>query len=242
MDQWNRGGPPPSTPSAKVEAGIDEMAASLRGRECRAGLDLGRVGDLSAFVLLFRPIEEPGEPWKILCRFWCPADDIEQRSRRDRAPYAVWRDQRWLIATEGNVTDFSFIAAEITRIARMFDIREIGFDRTFAGEIIQTLMDQGLAMTEVGQGFLTMAAPTAELLRLVKGGQLWHGGHPIMRWCASNLSVRQDPAGNLKPDKERSSEKIDGIAALCNALAVTLVVESDYIYADGRNLTVIDGI
>jgi phage terminase large subunit-like protein len=240
MDQWNRGGPSSSTPAALVEAGIDEMAASLRGRECRGGLDLGRVGDLSAFVLLFRPIE-PGEPWKILCRFWCPNDDIEIRSRRDRAPYSVWRDQRFLIATDGNVTDFKFIGAEVVRIARLFDIREIGFDRTFAGELIQTLMDENLNMVEVGQGFLTMAAPTAELLRLVKGGELWHGAHPIMRWCASNLSVRQDPAGNLKPDKERSSEKIDGIAALCNALAVTLVAESDRIYSDGRGLLVLGG-
>ena len=93
-------------------------------------------------------------------------------------------------------------------------------------------------MMEVGQGFMTMAAPTSELLRLVKSGQLWHGGHPVLRWMASNLSVRQDPAGNLKPDKEKSSDKIDGIAALCNALAVTLVAEPGP-YSDGRELLII---
>jgi phage terminase large subunit-like protein len=95
-----------------------------------------------------------------------------------------------------------------------------------------------LEMTEVGQGFMSMAAPTAELLRLVKSGQLWHGGHPVLRWMASNLSVRQDRAGNLKPDKEKSSDKIDGIAALCNALAVTLVAEPAP-YSDGRDLLII---
>jgi len=236
-DMWNRGGPPPSTRPELVSEGIDAMAASLRGRQCRGGMDLAKVGDLSAFTLLFPPVEE-GEPWKVLCRFWCPEDDIEQRSRRDRVPYRVWCDQGFLIATPGNVTDYKFIASEIIKSAGLFDIREIGFDRVFAGEIVQQLQDEGIEMTEVGQGFMTMAAPTSELLRLVKSGQLWHGGHPVLRWMASNLSVRQDPAGNLKPDKEKSSDKIDGIAALCNALACTLVAEPDP-YSDGRELLII---
>jgi phage terminase large subunit-like protein len=237
MGRWNCGGPSPSTRPDLVSEGIDRMAASLKGRECRGGKDLAKVGDLSAFVLLFPPTEE-GEPWKVLCRFWCPADDILQRSRRDRVPYDVWRDQGFLIATPGNVTDYKFIADEIIKAARLFDIREIGFDRVFAGEIVQQLQYEGLEMTEVGQGFMTMAAPTSELLRLVKAGQLWHGGHPVLRWMASNLSVRIDPAGNLKPDKEKSSDKIDGIAALCNALACTLVAEPGP-YSNGRELLII---
>jgi phage terminase large subunit-like protein len=237
MEQWNRGGPLPSTRHDVVAEGIDAMAASLRGRQCRGGMDLAKVGDLSAFTLLFPPAEE-GEPWKVLCRFWCPSDDIEQRSRRDRVPYRVWCDQGFLISTPGNVTDYKFIAAEIIKSAGLFDIEEIGFDRVFAGEIVQWLQDEGLAMTEVGQGFMSMAAPTGELLRLVKSGQLWHGGHPVLRWMASNLSVRQDPAGNLKPDKEKSSDRIDGISALCDALAVTMVAEPGP-YSNGRDLLII---
>ena len=77
-------------------------------------------------------------------------------------------------------------------------------------------------MVEFGQGFLSMAAPTAELLRMVKAGQLQHGGNPIFRWAASNLSVETDAAGNMKPDKEHSVEKIDPIVALCNALGVAM--------------------
>jgi phage terminase large subunit-like protein len=237
MDQWNRGGPPPSTRPDLVSEGIDQMAAELRGRECRGGMDLAKVGDLSAFILLFPPAEE-GELWKILCRFWCPEDDIEQRSRRDRVPYRVWRDQGFLIATPGNVTDYAYIADEIIKAAALFDIREIGFDRVFAGEVVQTLQGEGLEMVAVGQGFISMAPAMGELLRLVKSGQLWHGGHPVLRWMASNLSVRQDPAGNLKPDKEKSSDKIDGIAALCNALACTLVAEPGP-YSNGRELLII---
>jgi phage terminase large subunit-like protein len=237
MDQWNRGGPKPSAPASVVTSAIDQVAAELRGRPCFGGMDLAKVSDLSALVLLFPPVDE-GEPWKVLCRFWCPEEDIAQRSRRDRVPYQVWRDQGFLIATPGNVTDFAFIAHEIIKAAALFDIRQIGFDRVFAGEIVQTLQDEGLEMLEVGQGFFSMAAPTSELLRLVKSGQLWHGGNPVLRWCASNLAVRMDPAGNLKPDKEKSSDKIDGIAALCDALACSLVAEPTP-YSGGRSLLLI---
>jgi phage terminase large subunit-like protein len=238
VDQWNLGGPPPGTRPEILKAEIDKVAEELRGRECRGGLDLARVGDLSAFILVFPP-KDDDEPWRALCRFWVPEDDILIRSRRDRVPYDVWRDQGFLTATEGNVTDFKFIEAEIIKLAGQYDIREIAFDRTFAGEIVQNLMAEGLNMVEIGQGFLSMAAPTGEVLRLVKAGQLWHGGHPILRWNASNLSVKQDPAGNLKPDKERSSEKIDGIVALCNALGVAMKAVNDVPYSDGRSLVII---
>jgi phage terminase large subunit-like protein len=152
-----------------------------------------------------------------------PEDDILRRGRRDGVPYQVWRDQGVLTATPGNATDFAFIEHEIVRLASIYDIREIAYDRTFAGEIVQNLQDEGLALVEYGQGFLSLAAPTAELERLSVSRALWHGSHPVLRWNASNVAVRQDPAGNIKPDKERSTERIDGISALVNALGRALV-------------------
>jgi phage terminase large subunit-like protein len=116
--------------------------------------------------------------------------------------------------------------------------REIAFDRTFAGEIVQNLNDQGIEMVQFGQAFLSLAAPTAELERLVISRALWHGGHPVLRWNASNVAVRQDPAGNIKPDKERSRERIDGISAVVNALGRAMAGDSDRkIYDDHRLLT-----
>ena len=82
-------------------------------------------------------------------------------------------------------------------------------------------------MRYAGQGFLSLAAPTAELERLVIARSLWHGGHPVLRWNASNVAVRQDPAGNIKPDKARSRERIDGIAALVIALGRALLQDQD---------------
>lgn len=210
---------------AQWDAGAEPIDSEiLKGRTCWGGLDLARVRDLTAFVLLFPP-ETEGEKWKILCWFWCPEDDIRLRSERDQVPYEVWRSQGLLTATPGNTTDFTFVAAEIVRLAGLYAIREIAYDRTFAGELIQTLQNEGLEMVEFGQGFLSMAAPTAELERMVAGSLLQHGGHPIMRWNAGNVAVKQDPAGNLKPDKQRSGERIDGIVALIMATGRAMVAE-----------------
>src|SRR4029077_5743588 len=104
--------------------------------------------------------------WIAIPRFWVPEDDILSRSRRDRVPYEVWRDAGFLRATPGNATDFAFIQHEIVELSSRVDLREIGFDRTFAGEIVQNLQEEGLALVEYGQGFLSLAAPTAELERL----------------------------------------------------------------------------
>jgi phage terminase large subunit-like protein len=215
MHEWDK---------PEMTAPIDP--ASLRGRPCFGGLDLARVSDLSAFALLFPPVVA-AELWKVMLWFWVPEADIVQRSLRDRVPYDVWKRQGHIIATPGNTTDYGFIEAKIIDLSSIYQIREIAFDRTFAGEIVQSLMSEGLVMKEFGQGFLSMATPTAEMLRMVKAGELQHGGNPVLRFCASNLSVATDPAGNMKPDKERSSEKIDGIVAICNALGRAVVRQKE---------------
>jgi phage terminase large subunit-like protein len=87
-------------------------------------------------------------------------------------------------------------------------MRELSYDRTSAGEFVQHLQDEGLSPVQFGQGFFSIAAPTAELERLSVSRALWHGGHPVLRWNASNVAVRHDPAGNIKPDKERSTERV----------------------------------
>ncbi len=225
MDVWARGAVP-----------ID--LESLKGRRCFGGLDLARVNDLSSLALLFPPVFE-GESWQIIWRHWCPNDDIVTRSRRDRAPYVTWRDQGHLIATEGNTTDFKFVEAEILALAGLYDITELAFDRTFAGEIVRNLGDEGMTLVEFGQGFISMGPAAAEFLRKLLAGELRHGGDPIATWCASNVTVRTDPAGNEKPDKERSIERIDPIVAAIMAVGRSQAEDSG-IYA-GRGLLVLGG-
>ncbi len=212
-------------------------AEALRGRRCFAGLDLARVNDLSSLALLFPPVAA-GERWKVLWRHWCPEDNIEERSRRDRALYTVWRDQGRLTATEGNTTDFKFVEAAILELAGIYNIEELAFDRTFAGEIVRNLGDEGMNLVEFGQGFLSMGPATAELTRKLLARELQHGSDPVADWCASNVTVRTDPAGNQKPDKERSIERIDPIVALIMAVGRSMAEQSG-IYGDGRGLLIL---
>jgi phage terminase large subunit-like protein len=217
MASWDKGGTHPlDTPLEVVAQGIKDEEEKLKGRKCYLGLDLARVNDLSALALLFPPVAEK-EKWKALFRFWCPKEGIIKRSDRDLVDYRLWERFKFLQATDGNTTDFKFIQAEIMALAEKFQIVDLAYDRTFAEALVNDLKEDGIPLVQHGMGFLSMAAPTAELLRLVLGENLWHGGHPIARWCADNLVVAKDPAGNCKPDKEKAREKIDGMVALIMA-------------------------
>jgi phage terminase large subunit-like protein len=242
MDVWKEGGPE-TQDYREIATQFDVLQEQLRGLDCFGGLDLARVNDLSAFVMLFPPtgLQDLGplaSKWIAIPRFWVPEDDILRRARRDRVPYDVWRDGGFVKATPGNATDFAFIQHEIIELSTRFNIREIAYDRTFAGEIVQNLQAEGLALVEYGQGFLSLGAPTAEVQRLLIARSLWHAGHPVLRWNAANVAVRQDPAGSIKPDKERSFERIDGISALVNALGRALVRDQ----AGGRSVYETQGI
>ena len=120
--------------------------------------------------------------------------------------------------TEGNVVHYGAIEQFILQLGERFNIREIAYDRWNATMMVQTLEDDGFTMVPFGQGYRDMSPPTKELMRLVLERKLNHGGHPVLRWNMDNAYVRTDPAGNLKIDKEKSTEKVDGAVALVMAL------------------------
>jgi phage terminase large subunit-like protein len=183
----------------------------LEGRRCYAGLDLASTTDIAALELVF-PMDDG--TFEVLSHFWIPGDNIQERVRRDRVPYDAWVSQGLITATEGNVIDYGAIREKIRALGTRFDIREIGFDRWGATQLSQDLAGDGFTVVPIGQGFSSMSAPTKELLNLVLSKRLRHGGSPVLRWMADNMVVRTDPAGNLKPDKQKSREKIDGMVAL----------------------------
>ena len=191
----------------------------LRGRICYGGLDLSTNTDLSAFVLVFPP-EAPADPYQVLCRFWLPDEAMIERSRRDRVPYDVWVRQGLITVTPGNVIDYAWILDQIDQDAQAYDIREVAFDRWGATKIATELMERGGDdwMVQFGQGFVSMSPAMRELERLILEHKLAHGNNAVLTWMANNLVVRVDPAGNIKPDKEKSIERIDGMVALVMAL------------------------
>ncbi|HFI0027057.1 TPA: terminase large subunit [Streptococcus suis] len=190
---------------------------SLKGRSCYAGLDLSSTSDITALVLVFPPKFEE-ENYIVLPFFWLPEDTLELRCRRDHVLYDVWERQGYIKTTEGNVVHYSFIEKFIEELSEIYHIKEIAYDRWNATQMVQNLEGMGLTMVPFGQGYKDMSPPSKELYKLMMEGKIQHGGHPVLKWMGQNVVMRQDPAGNIKPDKEKSVEKIDGIVALIMGL------------------------
>ncbi|WP_427901865.1 terminase TerL endonuclease subunit [Megasphaera elsdenii] len=189
----------------------------LRGRMCYGGLDLSSTSDITALVLAFPPRRDD-EKYVLLPFFWLPEDTLELRCRRDHVLYDVWQKQGFIQTTEGNVIHYGFIEKFIEHLGETYNIREIAYDRWNATQMVQNLEDMGFTMVPFGQGFKDMSPPSKELFKLLMEGNIIHGGNPVLKWMAGNVVMRQDPAGNIKPDKEKSVEKIDGIVASIMAL------------------------
>lgn len=199
----------------KCAFAVDED--ELEGRVCYGGLDLSSTTDITAFVLVFPPLDEE-DKYIILPYFWIPEDNLTLRVKRDHVPYDVWERQGYLQTTEGNVVHYGFIEQFIERLGERFNIREIAFDRWGAVQMVQNLEGMGFTVVPFGQGFKDMSPPTKELMKLVLEQKIAHGGHPVLRWNMDNIYIRTDPAGNIKADKEKSTEKIDGAVATIMAL------------------------
>ncbi len=177
------------------ECGGQVDSAELEGCSCWAGLDLASTIDITAFVLCFAN-EDGGYTW--LPFFWVPEEAIQKRSTKDRVQYDVWKKREFLESTPGNVCDHDHIRERIKQMAEVYRIQEIAYDRWNASQLVTQLMNDGATMVPFGQGYQSMNAPTKELLTLVTGRKLRHGGNPVLRWMASNMAAKQDPADNLK--------------------------------------------
>ena len=201
-------------------------AGQLAGELCYAGLDLSSTTDITALVLLFPPTED--RPYYVLLPFfWIPEDNAREREDRDRVPYTQWIRDGLIYATEGNVVDQDAIRLKLGELNERYNIHEIAADRWEATKLITELQGDGFDVVAFGMGFASMAAPTKEFNRLILAEQIAHGDNPVLRWMASNVAVKQDPAGNLKPDKAKSTERIDGIVAAIMALGRASVDAGD---------------
>lgn len=172
---------------------------------------------MTAFVLVFPPLDED-DKYIILPYFWLPEDTLAVRVRRDNVPYDIWEKEGYVKATEGNVIHYGYIEKFIEKFGEKFNIREIAFDRWGAVQMVQNLENMGFTVVPFGQGFKDMSPPTKELMKLTLEQRIAHGNHPVLRWNMDNIYIRTDPAGNIKADKEKSTEKIDGAIATIMAL------------------------
>lgn len=189
----------------------------LKGRVCYGGLDLSSTTDITAFVLVFPPEDEDGK-YEILPFFWLPEETLELRVRRDHVPYDTWKAKGLIMTTEGNVVHYGFIEKFIEELGTQYNIKEIAYDRWGAVQMVQNLEGMGFTIVPFGQGYKDMSPPTKELMKLVLEKKIAHGGNEVLEWMVDNIYIKTDPAGNIKPDKEKSTEKIDGAIAMIMAL------------------------
>ncbi len=190
-------------------------ADALRGRSCYVGLDLSTVIDITAYALVFPPIAE-GELYEILWRFFIPGDNLIERERRDKVPYIAWVKAGLIITTPGNVIDYDFIEIELKKDAEKYSLIEIDYDPWKAQEIVNHLSGSGMTMVPIQQTFSGIAAFTDSFEKKVLSGMIAHGGNPVMKWMISCTEVKSDRQGNIapmKPRRETSGKRIDGVVA-----------------------------
>jgi phage terminase large subunit-like protein len=192
-----------------------QYAATLKGRPCYLGLDLASTTDLTALVGVFP--DDAG--FDVLPAFFVPAERMRERANRDRVPYPVWAAEGLLTATPGDVIDYEYVRQTIKGWAADFDLKTIAFDPWNATDLLTRLQEQdGLTCVAVRQGFASLSAPSKALEAAILSRTLRHNGHAVLRWCIGNVALEMDAAGNIKPSKKASTERIDGVIALVMAI------------------------
>jgi phage terminase large subunit-like protein len=201
---------------------VDE--AALQGRDCYGGLDLATTSDLCALAWDF-PDGKGGHD--VIWRLWAPEGAYEPLYRRTAGAAAVWVREGRLTLTPGDVCDYDYIRSAINTDRERFNVVEIAFDPWNSTQLVNDLQADGLEMVQMRQGFASIAAPTRDLGRLLGEGTAdrplyRHGGNPAVRWQVDNFAVEMDAAGNVKPSKKNSGDKIDAVVAGIMALSRAL--------------------
>ena len=193
----------------------------LAGRECYAGLDLASTTDVTCWLLLF-PNDRGG--FDILPRFFIPKDQMRERVKRDKVPYFDWVKKGLIKVTDGNVVDYSYIEEQIKKDCEKFIVKTCAYDRWNSSQLITNLTNDAVVdLVPFGQGFASMSTPTKQIEVLSLQGKLNHGNNEVLNWMCSNVVLRHDPSGNIKIDKEKSIEKVDGMVSLAMSIAMMIL-------------------
>lgn len=232
--QWKASGLLAKLPEDRVRPLSNDILSHFIDRRCWVGVDLSQTTDLSSVSFVF-PADN--DVFEVLPFFYLPADAVKKRQLRDGMPYQKWVDDGFLEISSiiPGVVDYGEVKARIEWGSRLFDLQEIIFDPWNSHQISAALVLDGYECIDLTQGFAHLTAPSKKLIELVEAGNLGHGGHPILRWNAS-CAVKKEFNDNMKfikPEREKSSSRIDGISATVNALARAMIGESNAISYTG---------
>lgn len=195
----------------------------LKGCQCWGGLDLSNVSDITSFVLLFHE----NDKFQLLPFFWIPEETMLEKIRKENINYDKWVAGGFVKVTAGNIVDYDFVKADILTIVEDYDLQSSAYDRWNSSQTIIDLQNEGMECTPFGQGYGSMSAPTKEFEKLVLTEKIEHFGNPVLRWMLASIAIMTDPAGNIKPDKSKSTQKIDGIVAAIMALGEWMTAQAE---------------
>jgi len=193
-------------------------------KEVYMGLDLSSVSDLSSLGGI--AIMRNGD-WIAFGKHYLPEEAVHNKIRKTPVPLTRWADDGWLTLTPGNVIDYNWIKSDIEKLMMLSEVKEIAFDRWNSSQLVNDLIEIEVPMVAFGQGFASMNAPMKDIERRYLNGEIKHLNDPVLNWAMSNLVADQDPAGNIKPAKNKSSEKIDPAVALIMAVGRAMLVDEE---------------
>ena len=222
--EWQAAGLLRKSTGDKVRPLPHDLMRRFVERRCWAGVDLSMTTDLTAVSLVF-PTDDDG--YEVLAFFWIPEKGIRKRELRDGMPYGQWVSQGFMESCPGDVIDYRDVQARLEWAAELFDLQEICLDPWNSRQLSVPLVEEGHVCVEIRQGVLSLSEPSKKLLELVTNGKLYHGGHPVLRWNASCVTAKEsnDNLMFAKPERSKSSSRIDGISATVNALARAIVYQ-----------------
>jgi phage terminase large subunit-like protein len=194
------------------DKGAMEMPAKS---ECYGSLDLATTRDICCYLRMY-PVD--GDKFLIKPMFFIPELTAKERSKKDGVDYDVWVRQGFIIETPGNTVDYDYIEKCILESQEKDNLIGVAFDAWSASQLVSRLIDKGVNMEAWRQGFASMSAPTKEVERITMLEKFNHEGNPVLRWMCSNVMIVSDAAGNIKIDKDKSVEKVDGMVALAMAM------------------------
>lgn len=208
----------------KMPSDIDDDY--LRTLDCYGALDLSSTRDITSFTKTW----VDGE--KVYSRniYYIPEDTLWARVEKDKVRYDLWVEEGWMKMTPGNTLDYGFIKNDILDDMDQFELKSIAFDRWNSDQLVIWLTGEGIEMYPHGQGYVSMSAPSKKFETMVYQKKFLHDGNPVTAWMLGNVELSYDPSENIKPDKKKSSEKIDGIVSAIMSLG--LIMSEDLLNAE----------
>lgn len=210
--------------------------AEVEGRACYAGLDLGVTGDMSALALVF-PNDETGG-YDVDARFWVPRDGKWRREQRNAELYPLWEKQGFLKFTDGEVTDFDQVETDILESNKRYPFIGLFADRAYASHLLSRLLNRfDMNVRGIPQGPITLNEPMVKLEACILDKTLRHARNPVLAWNVANAVMKRGTTGLMHLDKSSAYNRIDGLAAVVNALRAGIDNDSDRgqsVYEDGE--------